>query len=602
MPLSQYSARLAIILASVASPATAENLPVQIDGAYGDWPPSAVIATDPAGDDGSSGIDFTELSIANDGDRLFFRFDTTQEVQGDEGQNLVFAIDSDRNPGTGLAFAGIGAELVWRLGDREGTFHDGGGTTPVEHWEIGLVLAATVSDQQFELALDREAEPSGQSLFPNADFDLVVVDDDNGDTIGPATYEFAAGEQPVVSTPFARDDANHVRVVAYNVENNGLFETGSREDALSRILTASDPDVFLFCEIWDHSAAETETRLEFFLPSSGGESWNAVKLDAGNVIVSRFPILNTWEILPGSRLTAALVDPRPRYDTDLLVIANHWSCCTADDNRQTQADALIAFLRDAKTSGGEIDLAPDTPIIAGGDFNLVGLRRQLETLTTGDIEDNGTWGPDDAPDWDGSEFDVVPNRHPDARLTYTWRRDSSSFYPGKLDYICFTGAAAQLHNNFTIETRTMTPASLAAAGLQPLDTEVASDHAALVADFSLDGGTSGLDLDNESDRTGHIRLRDVTPNPFRKRSVATFEVPAVANGGHYSGSNIVEGAVFDSRGRFVTAVESQTVGAGIHRFEWSGVDGRGHEVAPGIFYLRCQVSGYSASAKMTLLR
>ena len=88
------------VLALFSSLAAADSLPIRIDGDFTDWTvgPSA---TDPTGDDGSSGIDFTEITLANDENWLYLRFDTTVDVQPDEGQNLVFALDTDMNAGTG---------------------------------------------------------------------------------------------------------------------------------------------------------------------------------------------------------------------------------------------------------------------------------------------------------------------------------------------------------------------------------------------------------------------------------------------------------------------------------------------------------------------
>ncbi len=585
-------------LAAFAAPpgiAYAVGLPIQIDGDYDDWDASAVVATDPSGDDGSSGIDFTVLQMADDGERVFIRFDTTAEVQGDEGQSLVVAFDTDRNAGTGQWVHGVGAELIWQLGARTGNRYPGG--AGVGHAEIGLVLAPTVSDVAMELALDRDASPGGSPLFGGPDVDVVVWDDaPGGDVIGVATYTFVDDTFPVTPIPLGRDDPDHVRIAAYNVENDGLFDGGSTEAAFDRLLSAADADVFVFCELWSYDAADVVDRMEEFLPPSGGESWYAVKRDAGNVVASRFPILDSWEILPGSRLTGVLVDLRPDTDSDLLVVANHWSCCTADGNRQMQADALIAFLRDARTPGGAITLVENTPIVAAGDFNLVGLRRQLETLITGDIADNGTFGPDSPPDWDGGDFAMTLARHPDARLVYTWRRDSSSFYPGKLDYVFFTSSVATLHKAVVFETRTMSPATLAANGLGADDTEIASDHAAIVADFTF-GALLGA-----ADPTGgaaHAPWGHLAPvrNPVHLGG-------SITSGLTLTGAATVDVAVFDTVGRRVASLLQGRLPPGTHALVWDGRDHAGHPVTPGLYYLRASREDTPApiATKVVVLR
>jgi endonuclease/exonuclease/phosphatase family metal-dependent hydrolase len=531
--------------------------------------------------------------VVNDQDWLYLRFNTTVEVQPDEGQNIVLALDTDMNGATGQSVAGIGAELVWNLGQRSGTFYGTGSAQSVDHATIGLVIGPTVSGTDFELCLDRHALPEGVALFPGNELRLVVFDDDSGDQISLISpgYTFDPTSQPVPSLGLGRDGDSHVRIAGYNVQNDGLFDGGSREAAQQRIFNAIDPDIWVICEVWDHDASEVASQIETLLPSGPGESWSAVKRDAGNVVVSRFPILNSWEIYPGNRLTAVLVDLRPIYDSDLLVIANHWSCCTADASRQNQADALIAFIRDAQTPGGVIDLATDTPIVATGDFNLVGWRAQLETISAGDIADNGSWGVDSPPDWDGSEFDEANPRHPDARFAHTWRNDASSFYPGKLDWMFFTGSVMTLQNHFVLETRTMTASSLSLSGLQADDTIVASDHGPVVADFSV--GSTALAVGDERDNHLGPTLLPNVPNPFERATTIRFRLDE---------ASVVDLAVFDIAGRRVRTLLHDTVGAGDHSVVWDGLDGMGRQAASGIYFCRFAAGRTVGTRRMMLVR
>jgi len=572
----RVSLSLPALMLVAASPARAVDLPIQIDGAYADWLPTAVVATDASGDAGPSGIDFTTLWMANDETRLFLRVDTTVEVQSDEGQSITIAIDGDRDPGTGFPVGPIGAEVVWHLGARAGTEHFGSSSS-IAHTDLGLLPAPTVSDTQLELALDRSATPGGM-LFPGDSFDLVIFDDEGaGDDIQPVTYTFADASFPVAPITVGRDDPGHLRIAGYNIENDRLFDGGATGAAFDRLFDAIDPDVWVLCEVWDHGASEAADRVEELLPSSGDESWHAVKRDAGNVIVSRLPIIDSWEVLPGARITAALLDTGT--EPDLLVVANHFSCCTADENRQEQADALIAFLRDARSPGGEITLPTDTPIVATGDFNLVGLRRQLETLLTGDIADNGAFGPDAPPDWDGSSFDVALGRHPDARLVHTWRNDFSSFYPGRLDWLFFTGSVMTLHESVTVETRSMSTAALAAAGLLAGDTGTASDHAPLVADVTL-----GVILDAGDAMPAPPSLPAWRPNPFR--ASVRLDAPGP----------IDRVEVFDLAGRRVRVLASGERSAIV----WDGTDDAGRDVGPGVYFV--EMSGPGGTVRARLVR
>ena len=568
---------LSVLLAAAgAAPAAADLAPVVLDGWFDDWAALAPLATDPAGDDGATGIDFGGLWAANDQDWLVLRFSTGAEVQPDEQQDIRLYLDTDMNAGTGFFYGGIGAELVWYLGDRNGTFYRGG-TTSIDHPDIGLQVGPTVSGTEFELALRRSAVPAnGQALFPGATLRFVLRDGaSGGDVTAPVTYAFSAGTAPIPSLDLGRADPAHLRLASWNVENDKLFDGGAAEAAQNRLLDAMDPDVLVVCEVWGHSAAQVAAKIEQHLPSGPGQQWYAVGLDGGNVICSRLPILQSWRITPSYRNTAALLDLGPGADTDLLLIASHWRCCTADADRQNEADAVVAFLRDAKTPGGAVTLPAGTPFLMAGDLNLVGWRQQLVTLTTGDIQDQGAYGADAAIDWDGGDFTPVISRHADQRSAYTWFADYSSFYPGMLDWILYTDSALVLHNHVVMETRTMSAATLAANGLLANDSVAASDHAARVADFSLASSLSAVPGPRST--TAWARLLANAPNPFNPSTRLRFALERAGT---------VALAVYDARGRLVRDLGAQAWPAGEHAVTWNGRDEAGRAAASGVYYVR----------------
>ena len=592
---------LAVVLVPVlavlpAGPAAADLVPVVLDGWFDDWGAMAPLATDPAGDGGSSGIDFGDLWAANDQDWLFLRFTTGVEVQPDEQQDIRLYLDTDMDAGTGFSFGGIGAELVWNLGRRDGTFYPGGATA-VGHPDLGLQVGPTVSSTEFELALARAAVPAnGQPLFPGGTVRFVLRDGaGGGDVTAPATYSFSAGTLAIPTLDLGRADPAHLRLATWNVQNDGLFAGGAAEAAQHRMLAVMDPDILVLNEVWNHSAGEVRNLVEQHLPSGPGETWFAVGIDGGNVICSRLPILQTWEVNPGYRITAALVDLGPAVSEDLLLIACHWRCCTADNDRQNEADSIIGFLRDAKTAGGAVTLPQGTPFLLAGDLNLVGWRRQLETILTGDILDEGTYGPDAAPDWDGGDFATPHSRHADQRSAYTWFADYSTFYPGLLDWILYTDSALTLHNHYVLETRTMTGATLSTWGLQPLDTTDASDHAPRVADFSLGTGLSAVP-EAAPAAPAWARLLPNTPNPFNPTTQLRFALDRAGD---------VALAVYDARGRLVRRFAPGTYPAGQHAVTWDGRDDAGRAAASGVYQVRLVTDGPAgravASRAVTLL-
>jgi len=579
---------LLLVLFVWVAPAGAANLAITVDGAVTDWGAEVPAFTDAAGDGGSSGIDFRRMWCANDQDYWYLRFETTAEKQGDEGQSMRLYLDTDLNASTGVAFGGVGAELTWDFGSRSGNFLG----SSVNHADLGMLLAPTVSATEFEIALRRDATPNGSALFSSNSIRFLLRDLASGGDVAPASggviHSFAAGTQVVVPLDFARSDPADVRVCSYNVENDGLFSGGSAAAAQDRILTLIDADIWVFNEVWNHDAGDIETRLEAVLPSGPGQAWHTVKRDSGNVAASRWPILGSWIVSPGDRLTAVHLDLDSDHDRDLLVLAAHLSCCTADAARQDQVDALIGFLRDARTPGGILDLPTDTPIVAAGDFNLVGWSSQLTTLLTGDIADEGTYGPDSPPDWDGSNFDLPPTRHTHGPFVYTWRRDNSSFLPGLLDYTFYTGSVVDLGNHFILDTRTMPAAALAAHALFAGDTEAASDHSPRVLDLRFETGTAAL-LPAPR-RAGELLPN--SPNPFNPGTTLRFRLERDAE---------VRLTLVDVRGRRVRVLAQGSRAAGETSLRWDGRDEAGRPVASGVYRVVLEIDGDASDERAITL-
>ncbi len=568
---------IGLLLAAPGVPAApADLMPIQLDGSFDDWNEVQPLHVDPVGDGGTA--DFGAVSVVNDHEYLYLRFEVTGDVQPDEQQSLELYLDTDLNAATGTSFGGIGAELVWRFGSRSGTYRPAGTSYTVYHDNVGLMMGPTVSNHEFEVALRRGITPAGGvPLLTGGAVRFILRDATSGDLCpnsGSISYTFTAGSDVAETLPLGRENPAHLRLMTWNILQDGLWDD-AKYAAQDRLLDAIDPDVMVLNEIWDHSAAQTAARVETFLPSGAGEQWYAAKVDAGNVIVSRLPILQTW-LVNGStslRETAALIDLGPGQAKDLLLVACHLRCCTDDATRQDEADGLVKFLRDARTAGGVINLPADTPIVLAGDMNLVGWRQQLDTIVTGDIVDNATYGVDSPPDWDGTDLAVPPSRHPDGRGGYSWRSDTSSYYPGLLDFIFYTDSALTVHNHYILETRTLLPATRTATGLQATDIPTASDHAPRVADFtvgtyvsSVPGAGVGAALP--------ARLLPNAPNPFNPLTELRFALDA-------AGDASLD--VYDLKGRLVRAFPAAPFAAGVHAVSWDGRDAAGRAVASGIY-------------------
>ena len=487
----------------------AQGAPILLDGLTDDW--SAGLASYTDSNTPSSGVDLLSMQVTNDDHYLFVRLTVGMEI--DLLDDLVphsirLYIDGDDNASTGLAVqSGYGAEVQVRFDTRTVTEYFG--TSANASWStLDLVTLPTVTATTFELAIARTARPDGvNDLFAAPTCRILFRETDGGDAM-PNTgtvfsYTFDTGLIPApqpISVP--KGQPSQVRITAWNVLGDGIT-TAALQDEFQRILTALAPDVIGFSECVNSTAAQVKARLDAWLPI-GGTGWHVVKDDFDLVIAARWPIAQSWTAL--SRQFPALIDLPPPYATDLLFTAAHLNCCTADATRQAQCDAFVQFVQDARAPGGIVTVPTGTPIVYAGDLNTVGWAQQLNTLLTGDIQDNATYGPDGAMDWDGSPLTRAPGVQTDARMAYTWRNNNSAYPSGQLDHLLYSDAVADLVTSFTLRTAVMPAATLSALGLLAGDAAAASDHFPLTADLAIP--LAGVD----------VRLRALLEGPYENGS------------------------------------------------------------------------------------
>lgn len=481
-------------------------------------------------------------------------------------------------------------------------------SSPISHNDIGLVTAPTVTSTQFEIAIDRYVQPVSQRpLIPGNTIRIVFADTTGGDLLPDLgmsiTYTFDNTPlPPLPSLTFGRSDTNHLRMLTYNVLSDGFFDP-SRLQYYDRILNALKPDFIGFQEIYEHSAEQTAAQVESILPSTGEQQWYSSKAGPDVISISRYPILSTYPIDGNG---AFLIDLRPRYDTDLLLIVVHLPCCEYDTERQLEIDAIMAFIRDAKAPGGILDLQPGTPIVIMGDMNLVGYKQQLETLLSGEIVNVDLYGPPFAPDWDGTDFaDLLP-RLTDLPMLYTWYDDNSSFSPGRLDFIIYSDCVLDSGNHFVLFTPEMAPDSLAAYGLQPEDVVLASDHLPVVGDFSLPTDTTDIQLSVRSFQPVSLSLEQNYPNPFNPSTTIRYHLSALSSERTAVRPHRTTLQIYNITGQLVRALVDEKQPAGDYRILWDGRDNSGNEVSSGVYFCRLKIEGEKLKVervgKMVILR
>ena len=588
---------LAGISLFLTNDAQAQAARIFLDGDFGEWFNLDPAHTDASGDTQAGSIDFERLWIANDQQFLFLRFELGVETLIQEANEIVLYLDTDDDPATGQPIHGIGAELAWTFGQRTGVFTVGPVSRQISHAPLGIVTAPTVSATAFEVAFERDALPDGvHRLFESHTFRLVLDDEAGPDRLpdapGGITYTFSEQEPLDLLAPVLLQKQNDadVRVLSYNVERDAFF-IQSRNPSYNRLLQAINPEIIGFQEILNHSAAETVALVEAALPSAPGQMWHAVRVDPDLVLVSRYPIKQSFSIPGGfanDANAAFVLDMQEPWGTDLLLLSAHPPCCRNDDARQRDLDAMMAFVRDAKADGGLLDLDPETPIIILGDMNLVGLARQLNTLLTGEIVNTGAFGPAFAPDWDGSALADLRPPHVALPMTFTWYNESSAFHPGRLDFLVYTDSVLEPGSRFVLFTLAMHPDSLAAHGLAAADATIASDHLPVVGDFRYRPSTGTAADAAETRLPDAYRLAPNYPNPFHATTRITFALPVQTH---------ARLTVFDALGREVAVLIDGVKPPGQHAVSWDA-----RTLPSGTYFYRLEAGGRFLTRTLLLLR
>jgi len=546
-------------------------VPITIDGLFDDWDSVSVAYTDATGD--GSQADFGTLKVTNDGTKLFLYItfeDGEHLLQNNNDLRLYIDVDSDST--TGAFLPGLGADLEWCFGCRSGTWYTTTGPQNIWQSDITLRMAPTITSTAFEISLDlafggsvadtvqlylQETATGGDGL-PNA-----------GDIVSFVRDQTPV--PPVDPISLTRFDAGHLRLVTYNTLYGGLLDS-ARQNRFQRILTALDPDIVAVQEHYD----ETAPVVNLFQSWFPGVTWYMSSLFHGNFVVSRYPILEDAVLTTSERTMVVLLDTEDGLGSPLLVLNSHLACCQNDASRQEDADELTAVMRDWRTSGsGPFPLPDETPIVHVGDFNLVGERQQLITLTAGDIVNESQYGADFFWDWDGTPLKDLFSRHTHIRMGYTWRNDGSSFSPGKLDYILYSNSVLELGNHFVLNTLALPEAELQNLNLEAEDTNLASDHLPRVVDLAA---AHSVSVDKERhDLPIRFQLENAYPNPFNSRTTIRLSITIPTS---------LSLVIYDLTGAPVRTLLDRKSLRGNQTLQWDGLNDEGQEVATGVYLIR----------------
>ena len=473
-----------------------------IDGKFQDWQNIGLI--DDSMNDNESGLDFTSISITNDNKYLYIKFTTTDEIDlmdsgpnGESLYNTVIFIDTDNNNKTGYVPGynpNIGSELGVFLNQRYVWNNISNPNIQISLYDIGFFSAPTVTSNEFEIAIDLDAQYDGENLFPNQEIKIQLKDLISGDEIpninSEIIYTLNSNNLNYTTLNTEKENEDLIRLSAYNVLYNGL-DDNERLEQLKNIIKSVDADIYAFSECYETSSETVKNILDEILPISNNQGWYVIKkADDDLITASKYPIIQDWpnESYGIKKMHPCLIDlPDSLFSKDLLVINAHMSCCDNDNDRQEQADDFVNFILDAKSTGGVIDLANETPFVLCGDLNLVGLSQQLQTLTSGEIIDTEAFGIGGGMNWSDNDLKDEICVHVETPFSYTWRDitpSPGSYSYGRLDYIIFSDDVMSSQKSFTIDTKFISQKKLNEMNLDVNDS-FGSDHLLTTIDFDI---------------------------------------------------------------------------------------------------------------------
>ena len=552
---------------------------IHMDGYFSDWESIEPVYSDQTGEQSFGRVDFGKIRIANDDQYLYLNIEVGIEISMLVLNEIALHIDTDNDPGTGNPFRDIGVEIEWHFGSRIGAGYIQDGIYTIDHTDLKLVTVPTMTSTRFEIAIIRDAVSGSWADSVR----IVFTDGTNRDAApddGSMLYPFDDSQtQGIPVKSLKRESTDHLRVLSYNVLNDSPWRQ-DRNSSFQRILTSIAPDIIGFQEIYSHSAAQAQAYVDSLFQGQ----WFSAKVDPDVIVVSRYPIIGEYSILGNG---AFVIDLRPRFDSELLLINAHPPCCTDNAGRQRENDAIMAFIRDNRDQNRDFELKPNTPIMIIGDMNLVGYAIQLHTLLNGFIVNGAEFGSSFAPDWDGSSLTSLLPRHTDSGMYYTWFSDYESVCPGILDYMIYSDSVIEPGNSFVLYTPGMSADSLAKHGLEADDAEIASDHLPVVGDFMMPNFV-GISDETTSMMAMSFQLEHNYPNPFNASTLIRF---------HLSTEDRIKLSVYDIQGREIGVIAQGHYQAGSHVLNFNA-----YELPSGLYFYSLETSEGSRIRKMCILK
>ena len=253
-----------LLLATSFNPAFAAPPPVTIEGLFADWSKRPVTHRDPQGD---GDLDIVRLKLSDEPAWFQFLIESPVDFDLSENNELVLLIDADNDASTGLQAEGIGAEVRFVFGDREGRFYSNPTSntqsgTQIWHGDLSLQSGPTVTSSRFEVALSRNATVGGDAVFTGDTMAMVLVDGggERVPDVGSIQYVFGLSDPPTPrDVSLDKERPGDVRTISWNVLRDNPWES-EESGKFARMIQAIEPDILNLQEIYDHSPNQTRNR------------------------------------------------------------------------------------------------------------------------------------------------------------------------------------------------------------------------------------------------------------------------------------------------------------------------------------------------------
>jgi len=222
---------------------------IKIDGFFDDWSTELNTYVDDSLD--SEGIELLEFSVCHDNEYLYVKIKLDTEIDLTEEflnpSELMINIDSDNNASTGYSTNNIGSEYGVNFFNRfifDDTNPNPNIVDTLSLYDLDVIPLPTYTSDEFEIAINRSffSDTISISIKENLGNDFMP---DGGGVFSYVFDDMCSQSVPFVD--FSKNDSLYLRLMTYNVRENGLIDN-NRVDDHRRIFASVNADIVTFQE------------------------------------------------------------------------------------------------------------------------------------------------------------------------------------------------------------------------------------------------------------------------------------------------------------------------------------------------------------------